>query len=219
MKKLKRKSIIKIVIAISTIIVVGFIHYGINNRQYHKYCEGECPQKIVTNKVLNQVIEDRSKEEVKQIQKDKNAIDRATVKLDNANLNEEEEAEYQSYKIDSEYDSTIDYDVDQLIELAEVYNTALDNYSTLIDNHEVRILKDKIDEKQKAIAELQSTINNLSLSSQEQADYKQSLDYYNQIDYDKSKNYSLSELNVYLSEYGLSEVNFENDLQTYQMVR
>lgn len=219
MKNQKKKILIITSIAILVILVVIGMYYINNYKQYQKYCEGQCDSKIVSSKLLDEVITTRSETEEKQILTDQRKIERDIFKLENSDLNEEEQSKFESYAINPEYDSSNEYDVDQLIEFSKVYNEALENYDNLITENKTRELKNEISDKQSEIAQSRAEIDELNLNESEQSDYQDLIEEYNQIDYDKNTDYSESELNVYLSDYGLSATNFENFITYYKTIR
>lgn len=214
MKISRKKGILAIIVIVVIVLLMVILHYGFNYKQYIKYCEGLCDSKIVSNQLLEEVIEARTEKEISQIEQNSQAINRDVIKLNNAELNEDEKDEYSSNSLKQVYDTATEYDIDQLISLGNEYEQTLNVFDQLIVDNQNRILKDKIEQTDEHIAKLRNVIKEHDLNDEEKADYENSLDYYNQIDYDSSKEYSVSELNVFLSEYGLSEINFENDLDS-----
>lgn len=217
---MQRKKILIITsIAVLVILVVIAVHYVSNYKQYQKYCEGQCESKFVSNELLDSVITTRLETEEKQILTNQRKIERDIFKLENSNLNEEEQSKYESYTINPEFDLSREYDIDQIIEFSNTYDKALENYDNLVTANQTRELKDKISDKQKEIAKTRSEIEKFNLTESEQSDYQNLIEEYNQIDYDANVDYTVPELNLYLSNYGLSAVNFENFITYYKTIR
>lgn len=147
MKINKKQWWIAITVIVVVILLITTLHYSFNYKQYVKYCEGTCDTKLISNKLLNDVIEARTEQETNQIQQDAQAINQDVIKLNNADLNEDEQTEYTSYSLKEIYDSATEYDIDQLISLGDEYEQTLNKFNQLIDENQIRILKDKIKQK------------------------------------------------------------------------
>lgn len=219
MKINKKQGIVAALIIVIIIFLITAIYYSSNYKRYVKYCEGTCDSKIVSNQLLSEVIATRTEKETNQIQQNAQAINRDVIKLDNAELNKEEQETYDNNQIQQVFDATAVYDIDELISLGDEYEQTLTKYDQLIEDNQIRIIKNNIEKKDEHISSLRDQITAYDLSGEEQADFENSLDYYNQIDYNPNQDYTISELSLYVSQYGLSEVNFENDLETIEYAR
>lgn len=194
MNILKSKKFIIIIIVVIVIALLVFkfqIHAKQNLEDYNKYCIEDCNDSKVTNKELKAVITKREEVAIANIKKNIKSIDDTTAYLKKKKLTTEESKKLENIKVDSKYDSSKDYNIDELIVMETNYKTMSKQIEELKTEVRIRTLTKSIVANNKKISSIKKDIKSYELTSKESSKLKKLNE---QLTYDEKNEYTVKEL-------------------------
>lgn len=193
------------VLILIIVIAVIFISYQVYNnyltREFKKYCIDNCDVNHVSKNDLENVKSSRKEIAVTNIQKYQDDIESINNNLVTADLTSDEQAKLNNTKLEEEYNQSIDYSIDELLQLETEYKQVDDSVQQVFNDYNERLSKESINEYLKQIEINKQDLENASLSSTEQEQYADLNEQLSSINYDKSKDYNMEQLDSYIKMY------------------
>lgn len=193
-----------IIILMITILVMiaGYKVYSVHLvQEFQKYCIDDCEVTHVSKAELDNVKQSRNELAITNIINYQDHISSTKQRLSNYELDDELLDRLGKAKVTSEYNSDLDYSIDELIELEEEYKQVSDELDQIEFEFNQSTYQTEIAGYQKEIKRYKEKLEQTSLSDDEQEQYETLNSELNSIDYDQALSYDLDELHAYAKEY------------------
>lgn len=196
------KRIILVLIIVILVLIAGYKVYSKHLVvEYQKYCVDNCETTRVTRKELDRIKQSRSELAVSNIYDYQNEAEGIADSLSYDNLSNDEQQALDNIKLSEEYSESVDYSVDDLIELESDYKKADEEVKKVYHDYYERINKETIDEYIKQINDDKKQLEHATLSEDEQKQYDDLNEQLLDSNYDDSVDYNMDQLDGYIKEY------------------
>lgn len=197
---MKRMTIILMITIL--VMIAGYKVYSVHLvQEFQKYCTQDCDVTHVSRSELDNIKKSRSELAITNIINYQDHISSTKQRLSNYDLDDELLDRLEKAKVTSEYNSDLDYSIDELIDLEEEYKQVSDELDQIEFEFNQSTYRTEIAEYQKEIKQDKETLEQTRLSADDLEQYKTLNDELNSIDYDEALSYDLDELNTYAKEY------------------
>lgn len=192
-----------LILTITVLVIVGaYKLYSFHLvMEFKQYCIEDCEVTHVSKSELDSVKQSRSEIATTNILDYKEHISDTEQRLSNYDLNDKLSSKLDSTKVSTEYNSDLDYSVDELIDLEANYKHVSDELDQIELEFNQSTYRTQIAGYQDIIKQDKERLELADLSSEEQQQVDNLDNQLKEVDYDRATGYDLDQLNTYAKEY------------------
>lgn len=196
------KRMIIILMITILVLIAGYKVYSVHLAiEFKKYCVEDCEVNHVSRSELDNVKQSRSELAITNITNYQDHISSTKQRLSNYDLDDELLDRLEKANVTTEYNSDLNYTVDELMKLETNYKRVSNELDQIEFEFNQSIYQTQIACYLDVIKHDKARLEIADLSDDEQKQYEELNEELNSIDYNRATSYDLDELNAYAKQF------------------